>query len=407
MEIATVLFTYNRCKHTERVLNALKKNTLLPEKLYIFQDGVKNQQQLIEWKKVNDIIQKVDWCLTELVISEHNKGLADSIVSGLNYVFEKHDAVIVLEDDCVPHPQFMEFMYACLRKYENEKSVYNVSGYAWPLEVQKNGTDAYFTHRANSWSWGTWKTRWLEYSRDYTILGRIKNDELAAKRLSIWGEDLEGYLLGNIYGNCNSWATFWSLKIIEKNGYCIAPYKSLVENIGFDGTGVHCGTGEIWTDLLGEEERLTINLPEIIELPKQCEIKFANYFAWATREKRLQSYNSILCKWVDALQKGKSPMQYLRGRGIEKVCIWGRGKICDLLLEEIHAQVEVLAIVESKPSGMEHKGIPIVSKENIPQDTEVLIVVPSYDIEKIIGAINELVDTRYQVWSIEELFEQN
>lgn len=63
----------------------------------------------------------------------------------MNYVFQEYDAVIVLEDDCVTHPAFMTFMLQALNQYQNKKDVYSVSGYAYPVDVQSNGTDAYFT----------------------------------------------------------------------------------------------------------------------------------------------------------------------------------------------------------------------------------------------------------------------
>ena len=41
MKVGTILLTYARPKHTKQVLDALRNNTVLPEKLYIFQDGEK------------------------------------------------------------------------------------------------------------------------------------------------------------------------------------------------------------------------------------------------------------------------------------------------------------------------------------------------------------------------------
>ena len=120
MNVATILFTYNRSKHTRQVLDALSRNTVLPDKLYIFQDGPKRTTNQKEWKAVSDVINAVSWCDTEIVISNYNKGLANSIKSGVSQVLQLYDAVIVLEDDCVPHPQFMEYMVKALEKYESK-----------------------------------------------------------------------------------------------------------------------------------------------------------------------------------------------------------------------------------------------------------------------------------------------
>ena len=203
MLIATIIFTYNRSWHTRKVLEALRSNDLLPEKLFIFQDGLKCEEHRKEWEKVKAVIRSVDWCEYEVIERDSNFGLAKSIVSGINFVMEKYDAVVVLEDDCVVHPKFMRFVSDALEKYQYNRMVYQVSGYAWPVEVKKNGSDAHFIGRASSWGWATWKDRWMEYKQDYTILSRIKQDKNLSEQFHIWGEDLEGYLYGNITGQMN------------------------------------------------------------------------------------------------------------------------------------------------------------------------------------------------------------
>lgn len=89
MKIATLLFTYHRSWHTEQVINALKHNTALPQKLFVFQDGQKEDEDIAEWDKVNNLIHSINWCDTEIWVSECNRGLAASIVTGITYVFEK------------------------------------------------------------------------------------------------------------------------------------------------------------------------------------------------------------------------------------------------------------------------------------------------------------------------------
>ena len=113
MKIATILFTYNRSWHTDKVLKALCQNYVLPEKLFIFQDGIKRKEHEKEWKKVNLLINNVDFCPVEIIVSKENKGLAKSILSGIKYVFQNYDSIIVLEDDCVPtiFTYFLNFSY--------------------------------------------------------------------------------------------------------------------------------------------------------------------------------------------------------------------------------------------------------------------------------------------------------
>ena len=113
MKTAIAIFVYDRSYHASKVLEALKDNTILPEKLFIFQDGMKTETDQCEWKKVNSLITDIDWCEKEIIVSEYNKGLACSIVSGVSYVLKNYEAIIVLEDDCVPMQNFVGFMLQC------------------------------------------------------------------------------------------------------------------------------------------------------------------------------------------------------------------------------------------------------------------------------------------------------
>lgn len=382
MKIGTMLLTYTRVEHTKKVLEELKNNSVLPEKLYVFQDGKKQSTNHADWETVNRLINSISWCDTEVLSWEKNQGIAVSIVQGINRVLQENDAVIVIEDDCVPHRLFMKYMTEALKKYENEKKIYSVGGYAWPVEVTDNGTDAYFTKRISSWGWGTWKDRWQFYDEDYRILGRVKKDEYLLKQFHIWGEDLENYLYGNVDGRCDAWDVFWAFNVLEKDGYCVAPYRSLINNIGFDGTGVHCGTQEIKTVLetIAEKE---FCFPEEIEITKETEDNFSDYFSWLPRSVKDRCYYKIFAKWVQMHIQKKTIQEYLDKNSIHKVCIWGRGPVCKLVIHEIQEAAQILGIVESSPQLKDYQGIDIVNPEQVHEETELIILIPEYDEERI------------------------
>lgn len=405
MKIGVAIFTYKRSYHTEKVLTALKNNKVLPEKLFLFQDGLKDSDNDDEWNKVNTLIKSVDWCDNEVIVSKRNKGLADSIEFGVDYVFMHYDMIVVLEDDCIPHPEFMTFMVQALNRYQNDKKVYSVSGYSYPVDIPNIEVDAYFTRRISSWGWGTWKDRWVKYSRDYRILGRILNNKELSKQLHIWGEDLECYLLGNVYGNCDSWATFWAYTVIEHKGYCLSPYKSLIKNIGFDGTGVHCGIGEI-TQYLYEEDICNFRFPEQIEISKECEDIFCDYFSWKSGEKKLRSYNELLIKWITCLMRDEPKIaDRLLEKGIKKCSIWGKGEICDLLLEELEGKIQVISIIESNPKVKKYKDIPVIAIDAITNETQLIIVIPIYDFSKIERIVKKI--DNINIISLDHIFKND
>lgn len=382
MKIATIIFTYSRPEHTTKVLEALKRNEILPSKLFIFQDGLKESTNISDWEKVGQVIQNVDWCDTEVHITSKNQGLANSVISGVSYVFEKYDAVIVLEDDCVPHPKFMTYMIASLNKYEDQKQVYSIGGDTWPINLQKEGADAYFCGRILSCGWGTWKDRWSQYERDYMILKRIKSNPESNERLSIWGGDLESHLIGNITGQCDSWAVFWALKVIEKGGYCLVPYESLITNIGYDGTGVHSGTNKIDINYRPIDNMDDYILPDEIGFDEECKEAYKEFRSTTPRLEKLRCYQDILTSWVAMKQRGSS-IGSIYGDSANSVAVWGKGRICDLLIQEWEGRVNITYIIESRKTGEEYHGIPIVSINELPLTVKTIVVIPVYDMEKI------------------------
>ena len=390
MKIGTIIFAYNRSEHMRQVLEALSQNDVLPEKLYLFQDGMKESTNIDEWNKVGELIRDVNWCETEVHISEKNKGLASTIVSGVSYVLRECDAVIVLEDDCVPHKQFMRFMVSALYTYQKEEKVYSVSGYAWNIDLVHQAEDAYFNGRCSSYGWGTWKDRWRQYEEDYNILTRIRKDPEANERLRIWGNDLENMLLGKVVSANDSWAVFWALKIIEMGGYCLNPYKQLIHNIGFDGSGVHSfsakrqDTFAMWD----REYQNMLHFPQKLECTDECKEEFQFLFGGKHGTEKWKLYQDILLKWIQMKQKGKTirvPNDFK-----DDIAIWGKGKVYDCLIQEIKDQTLVKYIVESRPYIEEYNSIPVVSIKALPEDIKHIIVIPFFDLEIIETKVKKL-----------------
>ena len=67
---------------------------------------------------------------------DQNMGLANSIVTGVTSVIEKHGAVIVVEDDIIVASSFLEYMNDGLSVYAGSENVGCVSGYTYPIDIE-------------------------------------------------------------------------------------------------------------------------------------------------------------------------------------------------------------------------------------------------------------------------------
>ena len=129
--IPVALVCYNRPWHTFEVLKALEEHDI--QNLFIFSDAPKTEKDVQNVLKTRSLFECVKWTKPEIILQEENQGLAKSIVSAVNYVFEKSDRLILLEDDCVPKKYFFDYMEKCLTKYEANERIFGITGYSVPI----------------------------------------------------------------------------------------------------------------------------------------------------------------------------------------------------------------------------------------------------------------------------------
>lgn len=234
-----VLFVYNRLDHAQQTIESLQKNELAKEsELFIYSDGAKIESMQKSVDEVREYIKTVSGFKKVIIVErEKNWGLAKSIIDGVTKIVNEYGKIIVLEDDLVTSSNFLQYMNDALVYYENESKVYSVTGYSFSNNM-KNMDSTYFLKLISSWSWATWKDKWgiLSYNNfifDVCLKERYKfnYDE---------SYDYTGMIENQLNSKINSWAIYWYASVYLKDGLTLYPSKSLVENIGFDGSGTHC-----------------------------------------------------------------------------------------------------------------------------------------------------------------------
>jgi hypothetical protein len=239
------LFAYNRPDHTRQTLEALARNRHAESTtLYVFSDGPKANATPAERERIiatRQLVCSRPWMRSIILVeSALNRGLADSIVAGVERVLQEHGRVIVLEDDIVTSPGFLDFMNEGLELYAPDDKVMHVSGYMYPLDLRTRGTA--FLRVLSCWGWATWARAWKHFDPDIDAhLGRFNSPE-RIRKFNIEGHaDFHRQLLDNRSGRIRSWAVKWYASWLAQGGLSLFPTQSLVHNIGHDGSGMHCG----------------------------------------------------------------------------------------------------------------------------------------------------------------------
>lgn len=236
------LFVYNRPKHTRQTVEALLLNSEAKNSdLYIFSDAAKNEAAKVAVEEVRDYIKQVSgFNKVNIVERVSNWGLANSVIDGVTRLCDEFGKVVVLEDDLVVSPNFLEFMNSGLAKYESDEKVMQIAGYMFPVNI-KTSEDAFFMPLTTSWGWATWKRAWQHFdasAKGYELL--VKNSDLK-RSFDIDAKYPYFKMLESQKNNkVDSWAIRWYLSVFLVKGLVLYPRKSLVENFGFDGSGVNC-----------------------------------------------------------------------------------------------------------------------------------------------------------------------
>ncbi|MCZ2845014.1 MAG: glycosyltransferase family 2 protein [Candidatus Bathyarchaeota archaeon] len=242
MNLAPIcLFTYNRLEETQQCINSLKQNFLAPKsQLIIFSDGGKAGSDA-KVKKVREFLKTVDgFRNVKIIESKNNKGLANSIIDGISQIISDNGKVIVLEDDLITSPNFLNFMNQSLDFFQQNGNIQSINGYSLP--INSSDADIYLQTRPFSWGWATWEDRW---NKEIFDKSKLRNEiELEPKLMSefgrLCGQDAPKMFKDSIYGRNNSWYIRWAYAHFRNQKYSIYPSNSLVENIGFNSNGTHC-----------------------------------------------------------------------------------------------------------------------------------------------------------------------
>lgn len=234
------LFAYNRPQHLRRTVEALAGNALAAEsELFVFLDGPKNDSDRILNSEIRDYVLSLNEFLSvSLIEQEQNLGLAASITGGVSRLLETHESVIVMEDDILTSPFFLRYMNDALNAYRNERTVASVHGFMYEVAGLP---ETFFLKGADCWGWATWSRAWQVFDAN----GERLLESLITEGL-VEGFDLDGampntqMLRDQISSRNDSWAIRWHASTFRKGMLTLHPGRSLVQNIGLDGSGTHC-----------------------------------------------------------------------------------------------------------------------------------------------------------------------
>lgn len=227
-----------------------------PTRLYVAIDGPRPDQAnpsdtaedtLVE--QVRQIVQQVDWpCQAHYRFNETNLGAEVTISSAIDWVFEKEEYVIIIEDDIIAPLSFFRFAEEMLVRYKDDDRISMVTGNNFTPIPLENGDDYLFAKYGHSTGWGTWKRFWQNFDLNLSVdEHHLSNDFLQTITNSEKEMEFFRWAFNHIknQGPGNSSWDFIGLYLHRvTNALAVIPRENLTSNIGTQGLHTNGRTDE-------------------------------------------------------------------------------------------------------------------------------------------------------------------
>ena len=244
-----LLITWKRPNATLKVINAIRN--VKPSKIYVSSDGPRfeNFSDAKKIEKTRELIRRnINWD-TEIktLFHEKNKGCMKGVSSAINWFFDNEEEGIVLEEDCLPHPDFFYFCEQLLNKYRNDERIWCITGNNLQDKNWRGESSYYFSRYNHCWGWASWKRCWKKYDVFISDWPRIKKTEALKslffhrKEINHWEKTFDSI---HYLKQPDTWDYQWTYTCFMNSGLTAIPNKNLIENIGFNQEATHTKIGE-------------------------------------------------------------------------------------------------------------------------------------------------------------------
>ena len=237
-----VLFlVFKRPDTTRRVFEEIRKAR--PVRLFVAADGPRDgRPEEAELCRQTRQLIKPDWdCDLRTLFRDRNFGVKAGIASAIDWFFESVEEGLILEDDCLPHPDFFTFAAELLSRFRDDPRVMHVSGDNFQFGRRRGEASYYFSRYAHCWGWATWRRAWTFYDRDMSSFPEFAAERRIEKVLEksrarrYWMKVFRDAHAGRH----NTWDYAWVYEVLARGGLCAVPNANLVTNIGFGEGATH------------------------------------------------------------------------------------------------------------------------------------------------------------------------
>lgn len=243
MKTPVALIIFNRPDLTQRVFEAIRQAK--PPQLFIIADGPRPDRpdDIAKCSAARSIVDRVDWdCEVFKNFADLNLGCGVRPATGISWVFDRVERAIILEDDCIPHPDFFRFCDELLDRYRDDERIMHISGNNFWANKYACEQSYLFSRYTLSWGWATWRRAWQHYDFDMKMWWKLSPQQQQNLLTDLLGDEHAAKTWIGIFHDAidvAAWDFQWTQACWLQGGLAILPQVNLVSNIGFDADATH------------------------------------------------------------------------------------------------------------------------------------------------------------------------
>ncbi len=245
-----LLITFNRPEHTRRVLTEILKQE--PQSLYVCQDGARegNENDRIKCQEVRDVIDELTsvYAKKNKLFKLHklyqpsNLGCGPGPQAGITWFFENVEQGIIMEDDCLSHPDFFGYCEELLNRYKDNPQVQFINSTLYHNRWKCEGSYG-FSHYMVTGAWAAWRSTWQGFDLDLHDMDAWRLRKQVLRLTKNRAEANWWYFKVKEIQSDKYKKSYWDyqmqIHLFRNNALTIHPKVNLVSNIGFDAEGTH------------------------------------------------------------------------------------------------------------------------------------------------------------------------
>jgi hypothetical protein len=243
---AVLILAYRRWQNMDTILDACRAAKVT--RIFVHIDAGTNVHEKEDVARTLERASsyKAQWGMDIRIATQtKNIGCAVSMILSLNTIFSQENQVIVLEDDCIPTPDFFRFAEESFQEMGKNPSIGISCGAQFAPPVITGGQWLLSQYPFN-WGWGITKSNWILLTSMMTMNAKLKHrgSRLSRQEIAYWNAGARRALDGYV----DVWDTLIVREMIRHKLYSVLPGKNLVRNIGNDANALHTKGNQLWTD---------------------------------------------------------------------------------------------------------------------------------------------------------------